>query len=956
MNVNIEKQKIAGDKLANKLSGILAEMPSGEIKGLIEKELAYLRALIKEDKKDSQAYTKELEKKLDLIESDPIAYFAEEKEKTAKDLGIYQSEDYKHDNKEGMIALLSAEVKKYQDLIEASTEAARAMEAKQAAALEAEADRVRIEENARRLAEEVARERAEAEAARLRVAAAEAAVPQVTEPKTIGGVPIADIEAYKAKVKIHSIPKIKEYLKVGTKEAEEINDYLVKVAREKALRKEGSPTSMSLNEIMERLDMPPQIAESWIKKFEADGLLTPYTEGSSINFYIAPKLLSKLSEKKLTSDDAHMLVGEEADQNKRLIRVVDQEGDEIKLEGNDWVKVPQPEPVAKGTVSSESVSQPETEMSLEDLDAFLNKNNIELRLKDNETLELEAEKGIVTDYIRGQIKKYKPELIKRLQVQEVTANQEEKTDLAVENILKQLQKGSTVAYEEKIYKIKALPASGYYGAVEEYTLEPERGPYLFLSADKFKKSIIEGKLEVLVISPEENQTPAEEVQSEPETATKSGILAPHAGQELEMLKAGTKTAAMMKPGDAERALAMGFSVKTFADWAGNLHLAVARTDSEAKTIAEQLEQAMSHDPYDHAAIGQVLGYSEADIATHAKRTQEIAAGKIPLTIEADSLEEGLNRIRQMNPSEDAQKPETKTFSTDFVKNTILSTIEGKVDEIRNPNIEGKSGTISLSTTIVKDGYEISVRVILENNQNTIGVRDYAIEPLNANFFTESTVQARANQALVPEINKIPELLKSKIEEKRQKKIEKIKIENGELKVTFMAVAPTQETETNSFATDPEILKQMREEAEKERERNAAIEKLKAEEAELEAAIRELQEKIMALPDDEPGIQELPQDLKGLINDEIDKYESQLKYWEDKNEEDMIKFCRDRIEIIKSNPIKYFTELKQDAEGMIEYVSTEESYTLEQRQNYLENWKMQTEKYEKIISGLKANIK
>jgi hypothetical protein len=138
---------------------------------------------------------------------------------------------------------------------------------------------------------------------------------------------------------------------------------------------------------------------------------------------------------------------------------------------------------------------------------------------------------------------------------------------------------------------------------------------------------------------------------------------------------------------------------------------------------------------------------------------------------------------------------------------------------------------------------------------------FNFENTNPNFKRKDAVNTK--HALTPEINKIPELIKSEIE-KKYGKIEKIEIKSKELKVTFDREEDTTTSEPTSEISTPEegreeTLRKLRE----------TIENAKKRLAEIDIDLAEIRAKKI----DEQLIPEISEDQ----NEMIDKKEKVIKY-------------------------------------------------------------------------------
>ena len=123
-----------------------------------------------------------------------------------------------------------------------------------------------------------------------------------------------------------------------------------------------------------------------------------------------------------------------------------------------------------------------------------------------------------------------------------------------------------------------------------------------------------------------------------------------------------------------------------------------------------------------------------------------------------------------------KEKEIKSYSVEFIKTKILPLLQNikQIDEVKSLDIKGNDKEIILNTIIKSFGFSIAVQATLENKGDGIAVKNYKVD---AKWFAKG----KAQKAIEPHLNKISELLKSYIEKEENKKVEKIWIENGELK-------------------------------------------------------------------------------------------------------------------------------------------------------------------------------
>ena len=145
-------------------------------------------------------------------------------------------------------------------------------------------------------------------------------------------------------------------------------------------------------------------------------------------------------------------------------------------------------------------------------------------------------------------------------------------------------------------------------------------------------------------------------------------------------------------------------------------------------------------------------------------------------MEIDKRLSELDDLEKLIKEGEKNKKEEKIYSTDFIKEKILPLLEKikEIDEIKSFEIEGIGKEITLNTVVKSYGFNIKVQATFENKENKIVVKSYNIDAM-------WPAKGKAEKALVPQLDKISEMLKSYIEKETNQKIEKIWIEDGELK-------------------------------------------------------------------------------------------------------------------------------------------------------------------------------
>lgn len=195
-----------------------------------------------------------------------------------------------------------------------------------------------------------------------------------------------------------------------------------------------------------------------------------------------------------------------------------------------------------------------------------------------------------------------------------------------------------------------------------------------------------------------------------------------------------------------------------------------------KLTAEQLSKALESG---EAKLVLPVEENKEDIA-RLRELDELKVEEAELREAIENLRKQILALPDEEPAEKAPKQiekEIKTFSTEYIKSKILPLLENFVSEVKNLEIKGVGEEIILNTTVVKYNFNIGVEATLQNEENGIGVKSYKI---NASFMAKG----KAEREIAPQLNKVSDLLREYIEKEENRKVEKIEIENGELKVTF----------------------------------------------------------------------------------------------------------------------------------------------------------------------------
>ncbi|OGI66126.1 hypothetical protein A3A95_00195 [Candidatus Nomurabacteria bacterium RIFCSPLOWO2_01_FULL_39_18] len=144
------------------------------------------------------------------------------------------------------------------------------------------------------------------------------------------------------------------------------------------------------------------------------------------------------------------------------------------------------------------------------------------------------------------------------------------------------------------------------------------------------------------------------------------------------------------------------------------------------------------------------------------------------------------------PAPKAEKAsQVEFFSAEFIRQQIgnLLASNENIKEVVNIKIDGRGNEIMLNIR-VKAGpvdSDIGIQAVLENKKNAVAVKSYKID---AGWLIKSSVEGM----IAPKLNEVSEMLKEFIEkeDKKGRKVEKMEIENGQLKVTYGTSGSTQD--------------------------------------------------------------------------------------------------------------------------------------------------------------------
>lgn len=158
----------------------------------------------------------------------------------------------------------------------------------------------------------------------------------------------------------------------------------------------------------------------------------------------------------------------------------------------------------------------------------------------------------------------------------------------------------------------------------------------------------------------------------------------------------------------------------------------------------------------------------------AQRAQEITEIKIALEeIKRKSASTLLTQVEKI------KTPKMETFSTDFIKGIVLPMLKPHVGSIKKFELKGNRSEITLDATITKKMQNINIQATLIEKDGELVLKNSPI--ISARF---ETTKKKAEEELAPHLDKISKTIKEFIEKEKGKKVDKMEIVNGELRVIY----------------------------------------------------------------------------------------------------------------------------------------------------------------------------
>jgi len=210
-------------------------------------------------------------------------------------------------------------------------------------------------------------------------------------------------------------------------------------------------------------------------------------------------------------------------------------------------------------------------------------------------------------------------------------------------------------------------------------------------------------------------------------------------------------------------------------------------NKKLKVVGFNLDGFVSVEVLDNSGRKEIRAVSPSVLEIFHEKEESATEQKTGTEEQKESKKEGIEKIlnkelenlekpEEKETKREEEKREIKSYSVEFMKTKILLLLQNikQIDEVKNLDIKGSDKEITLNTTIKSLGFNIAVQATLENKGDGIVVKNYKV---NAKW----PAKGKTEKALEPHLNKISELLRSYIEKEENKKVEKIWIENGELK-------------------------------------------------------------------------------------------------------------------------------------------------------------------------------
>jgi hypothetical protein len=199
---------------------------------------------------------------------------------------------------------------------------------------------------------------------------------------------------------------------------------------------------------------------------------------------------------------------------------------------------------------------------------------------------------------------------------------------------------------------------------------------------------------------------------------------------------------------------------------------------EAEEITQKTEAV--------AALREKIANAQKIIEETERREEEILKRLAEIVENREFIKrlKEAKRLERESKEKEMKDHETKTFSPSLMREKIkdLLSANKNIKEIKKLVVQGAGNELKLITSVIgKKGFisvDIDIKATLSNKGGNIILKNHEI--------TASSFQGIIEETIAPHLGKISEGLKKYIETEEKKKIERLEIENGELKVTFKA--------------------------------------------------------------------------------------------------------------------------------------------------------------------------
>ncbi|OGI64312.1 hypothetical protein A2733_00905 [Candidatus Nomurabacteria bacterium RIFCSPHIGHO2_01_FULL_40_20] len=227
-------------------------------------------------------------------------------------------------------------------------------------------------------------------------------------------------------------------------------------------------------------------------------------------------------------------------------------------------------------------------------------------------------------------------------------------------------------------------------------------------------------------------------------------------------------------------------VQTSQERIAQIKAELARREIEKKSVQEIPVETEAVNAEVVEPIDERLTISDAELVEEPKekpvKEEKEIINKVRRKISFfTGPKEVLGKQKTTSPTENKETKNEKFYSVEFIKNRITGLLlsQEAVKEIKDLEVEGRGNEIIVSSKLrAKKGISINVimNATLGNKGSGIYLKNYNIDAGLATGKVRSMVE--------PKLKEISELLKSYIEKEASSEVEKMEIQNGQIKVTF----------------------------------------------------------------------------------------------------------------------------------------------------------------------------